>query len=100
MPTWWFDHFVGFPGFSAIGYPNSFNSGLSDVFLAAVKSDGSDFLYSTYLGWLRNDFGAAIALDSSANVWLVGQNFSSDFPRRGQSSPCEVRAMLSLPKVS
>jgi len=69
-----------FPTVLPIGYPNSFNSGLNDAFVTAIKSDGSDFLYSTYLGGSGNDFANGIALDLEANAWIVGQTFSTDFP--------------------
>ena len=36
--------------------------------------------YSTYLGGTEAEFARAIAVDQHANVYVTGQNFSSDFP--------------------
>ncbi len=76
-----------FPTLQPIGYPNSFNSGLSDAFVAAIKSDGSGFLYATYLGGAGDDFATGIALDSGNNAWVVGETFSPDFPTTPPSQP-------------
>lgn len=37
-------------------------------------------IYSTYLGGSNYDGGYGISLDSSGNVYIIGQTFSSDFP--------------------
>jgi hypothetical protein len=55
------------------GYPNS------DVFVAALNSTGNGLLFSTYLGGTSDDYGQAIALDSSGNMYVAGQT-SSGFP--------------------
>src|SRR6185295_10847375 len=70
-----------------IDYPSSFNSGSSDAFVIGVNADGSDFLFSTYIGGSANDFGLGIALDSASDIWLVGQTFSHDFPILGGFQP-------------
>jgi len=91
---------LDFPTFQPIGYPYSFNSGSSDAFVAVVKSDGSDFLYSTYLGGSRNDFGNGIALDAANNAWVAGQTFSPDFPIAGGSGDLRGPSDAFLARIS
>jgi uncharacterized protein (TIGR03437 family) len=54
-------------------------AGNTDVFITKLSPDGSSLTYSTYLGGTAFDTAAAIALDSSNNVY-VGGLASSDFP--------------------
>ena len=41
---------------------------------------GSDLVWGTFLGGAMSENGYAIALDCSANVYVSGNTFSSDFP--------------------
>src|SRR5579859_8165619 len=60
----------------------------SSVFISKLNPTGTALLYSTYLGgsgqnisgYGLGDFGNAIALDSSNNVYVTGYTFSADFP--------------------
>ncbi len=56
------------------------NDGASDVFVAEVNPTGSALLYSTYLGGSNADYGTAIALDGSGDVYVSGYTYSTDFP--------------------
>ena len=60
-------------------YDDSHN-GNFDVFVSKFNSDGSDMVYSTYIGGDDFDWGRDIALDSDNNVYITGSTFSSDFP--------------------
>jgi len=51
-----------------------------DVFVLKLSSDGSDLLYSTYIGDELLDQGYGIAVDSSSNVYVTGYTSSGDFP--------------------
>jgi hypothetical protein len=58
-----------------------------DGFLSVLSPDGSAVLYATYLGGsgtaavgILGDLVYDLALDSSSNILMVGQTFSSDFP--------------------
>ena len=51
-----------------------------DAFAAKLNPTGSALVYSTYLGGARDDWGAAIAVDSSGNAWVGGATLSTDFP--------------------
>ncbi len=63
-----------------VGSLRSTNSGGSDVFITAFKSDWSALLYSTYLGGSLNDAGNAIAVDATGNAFIAGQTFSLNYP--------------------
>jgi hypothetical protein len=56
------------------------NSGASDVFVTAFKSDFSALLYSAYLGGKVDDYGNGIAVDAAGNAVVAGQSLSADFP--------------------
>jgi hypothetical protein len=63
------------------------SSGAANAFVAKLGPDGSQLLFSTYLGGKTfpfqppsKDFGTGIALDSKGNVVLAGHANSTDFP--------------------
>lgn len=49
-------------------------------FITRIKADGSDLVYSTYLGGNGGDRGMGIALDGSRNVLVTGRTSSTNFP--------------------
>jgi uncharacterized repeat protein (TIGR01451 family) len=55
--------------------------GADDSWVAKLVPQGSNLIYSSYLGGGDSDFGNAIARDPvSGNVWVAGTTFSLDFP--------------------
>ena len=50
------------------------------VYVAKIDPTGSHLIYADYLGGSSEDFGFALALDSSKNVYITGSTASSDFP--------------------
>jgi hypothetical protein len=54
-----------------------------DVFVTKINARGSAFVYSTTLGGADIDYGASIALDARANVYVTGTTRSTDFPAAG-----------------
>ena len=48
------------------------------AFLAKLSADGSELLYSTYLGGSSGAWG--VAIDGSGGAWLAGRTISGDFP--------------------
>src|SRR5262245_7351491 len=77
-------------GIARAGFPTTLNAyqtafgsagGIgSDAFFAKLSADGSDLLYSTYLGGPQGDGAWGVAIDGSGGAWLAGQTFSADFP--------------------
>lgn len=59
----------------AAGHP-----GGSDAFVTRLSPDGSQLLFSTYLGGSDGEGALAIALDSNRNALITGTTVSSDFP--------------------
>ncbi|MGA9041100.1 MAG: SBBP repeat-containing protein [Terriglobales bacterium] len=55
-------------------------AGNLDAFVTKLSNDGSQIIYSTYLGGSNSDYGNGIALDSSNNLYIAGLTYSSDFP--------------------
>jgi hypothetical protein len=56
--------------------------GLGDVFVSKLSADGSQLLWSTFLGGtaMNFDYGYAVALDPLGNPMVTGYTWSSDFP--------------------
>jgi len=63
-------------------FDTEYNEGYypDDAFVVKLNGDGSDLVYSTYLGGTADDVGKGIALDSSGNAYVTGGTQSSDFP--------------------
>ena len=75
-------HGIDFPTAKAA---QSANAGLSDAFAATISSDGATLMNSTYFGGSQDDGALAAAIDSTGNIILAGQTWSSDFPVAGGS---------------
>jgi uncharacterized repeat protein (TIGR01451 family) len=52
------------------------NAGFFDAFLTKLGVNGSNLVYSTYLGGAGDDFGRTLAVDSSGSAYLAGQTYS------------------------
>ena len=60
------------------------NKGHYDVFVSKISPDGSDLVYSTYIGGDDKDVGYGIAVDSDGSVYITGETAS---PFQGDSFP-------------
>ncbi len=52
----------------------------TDCFISHLNNDGSQLLYSTYLGGLGMDYGNGICSDGSGGAFVVGSTSSTNFP--------------------
>ncbi|MDX1438117.1 MAG: hypothetical protein R3335_15000, partial [Anaerolineales bacterium] len=67
-----------FPVTSNAGDPSI--NGLRDIFVSKLSPDGSELVYSTFLGGGSQEQAEDIALGSSGSVFLTGWTNSADFP--------------------
>jgi hypothetical protein len=80
--------FPGTNGVTANGAPflRTNHIALRDVFVTAFSNDASAMLYSVQMGGNNEDFGYGIAVDSSANAYIVGRTVSGNFPHTNASA--------------
>jgi len=56
-------------------------NGYRDVYVAKLSPDGSDLIYSTYVGGSSyDDIGSGICVDNEGSVYVAGYTASDDFP--------------------
>ena len=87
------------PCTSATGTPlqsASGGGGSQDAFVAKLNPDGTELIYSTYLGGAGDDFAQAIAVDlSTGDAYVTGYTDYTGFPtcpgsaRAAGSDPCD-----------
>ena len=78
---------LDFPIQTTPGQPASFvKPGDTDAFVTEVSPDGSQFLYSSYLGGQTFDYGRGIAIDGNDNVYVVGVTQSTANAEQGTPS--------------
>ena len=67
---------------SSSNWPGATNAlkGASDAFVTKLNAAGSAIVYSLYMGGSQNEFGRAIAVDSTGNAALSIFTESGDFP--------------------
>jgi hypothetical protein len=51
-----------------------------DAFVSELSPDGTNLLFSIYLGGTNDDVGSQITIDSSDHVYVTGYTFGKDFP--------------------
>jgi hypothetical protein len=67
--------------FTKDAFDSSYSGFMDDAIISVINSDGSNLLYSSYLGGSEGrDQGRVIALDSLNNIYITGNTSSSDFP--------------------
>ncbi len=75
---------TGYP--TIIGsYDETFNSGQIDMGISKFSPDGSDLLWSTYIGGSGNDIPHSMVVNSDDELLIYGTTSSSDFPMAGTS---------------
>jgi len=65
---------------TSYAYDSSYGGGDYDAFICKLNPDGSELLYSTYLGGGKIDMGRGIAIDENGSVFIAGTTESWDFP--------------------
>ncbi len=56
------------------------HNGFYDAFVLKLNSQGSDLIFSTFIGGSESEGGGSITLDSCMNIYIVGGTSSNDFP--------------------
>lgn len=67
-----------FPTQNAI--QSAYGGGDEDGFVSTLTSTGNSLLFSSYLGGTERDEGRAITVNSTGDIYLVGETISADFP--------------------
>lgn len=65
---------------TAGAFQTTYQGGANDAFLTKVSSDGSQLIYSTYIGGSGDDGAFGVVLDVNQNPCVVGRTGSSNFP--------------------
>jgi hypothetical protein len=56
------------------------NAGEYDIIVTKLNSEGSDLVYSTYIGGSGDEEAASISLDNSNHAYITGNTDSENFP--------------------
>ena len=83
---------------STLSGNNNCNEGKSDcndAFIAKLSNDGSELIFSTYLGGDNKEIARSIAVDDDGNVYIAGVTTSYNFPVKN-----EIQSTLKQQEVS
>jgi hypothetical protein len=78
----------GFPTTPGVIQPSPSYS--IDPFVVKLNLDGSDLVYSTYLGGSSSDGGGSIVVDGNGNAYVTGGTGSTDFPTANPLQPAKA----------
>ena len=74
---------TGSPDFPVKNAYQDHKKGQYDVFISKLKADGSDLVYSTYLGGTNTEeYPAFLTVDNPGNLYVTGTTKSPNFPRK------------------
>jgi hypothetical protein len=77
---------------------DSFNgvSGDRDAFVFKLNPDGTQLVFSSFLGGSKNDFGSALTLDNESNIYITGNTASTDFPHLSGSFLSKILGVSNI----
>lgn len=64
--------------------PN-YGGGVRNAFITKMAADGSQVVFSTFLGGSGEDAALGVTVDASGNVYVTGWTISSDFPTTSEA---------------
>ncbi|MEL6924229.1 MAG: SBBP repeat-containing protein, partial [Bacteroidota bacterium] len=64
-------------------YDNAYNGGSNDVFVCKLDNELSTMIVSTFIGGDGDDYGYALTLDETGNVFVTGRTESANYPAMG-----------------
>jgi len=62
------------------GCYDQFLNGNRDIFILQINSNGTDLIYSTFIGGSGTEGVGDIAIDEIGNAYITGETHSTDFP--------------------
>jgi hypothetical protein len=70
--------------------PHAFNeteAGYHDIFVTAWGKQGTEILFSTFIGGALNDYARGVAVDANGTIYITGSTESPDFPVKSAFQP-------------
>ncbi len=81
-------------------FNKTFLSGPDDAFALKLSADGSELVYSTFIGGISSETGSGIAVDDEGNAYLTGETFSPDFPSMNSTRMFEGYSDAFITKIN
>ncbi|MGB9175698.1 MAG: SBBP repeat-containing protein [Methanoregula sp.] len=66
---------------------NETEAGYHDIFITAWGKQGTEILFSTFIGGALNDYVKAVAVDANGTIYIPGSTESPDFPVKSAFQP-------------
>ncbi len=60
-------------------FDETYNGGMTDLFICKLSADGSTLIYSTFIGGGNSDWGESIAIGEDGSAYITRYTTSSDF---------------------
>ena len=76
----WSRNFPATEGAFDTSFNSPANGETADAFVIKLSADGSNLVYSTFLGTLGSDIGAEIDIDAAGAAYVIGGTSSKAFP--------------------
>ncbi|MFA7153489.1 MAG: SBBP repeat-containing protein, partial [Methanoregulaceae archaeon] len=63
-------------------YQRTYLAGQQDAYILKIDSNGTQLLYSNYIGGTTKDVGYGVAVDGNNNPYITGETYSWNFPTK------------------